>query len=74
MPEGFERKDETTFFNVSPAATVRFDANFYNDFAPGSSTAQLFRTTIVVLGRAGSEVDRREVFIIVPADSGPPPG
>lgn len=74
MPDGFERKDETTFFNVSPSATVRFDANFYNDFAPGSSTAQLFRTTIVVLGRAGSELDRREVFIIVPADTGPPPG
>lgn len=69
-PEGYDNHDETTFYNVAPSTRVVFEAEFYNDFQPGMSTAQLFRATIVVLGRAGSEVDSREVYIIVPATGG----
>jgi hypothetical protein len=36
----------------------------------GTDVAQVFRATIVVLGRAGSEVDSRMVFIVVPAEGG----
>jgi hypothetical protein len=72
-PEGYSRRDMTTFYNVSPSARVEFEVDFYNDFQPGGMTAQLFRATIVVLGRAMSEVDRREVFIIVPANTAQPP-
>lgn len=72
-PEGYSRRDMTTFYNVSPSARVEFEVDFYNDFQPGGMTAQLFRATIVVLGRAMSEVDRRDVFIIVPANTSQPP-
>jgi len=37
------------------------------------TTATLYRATIVVLGRANAEVDRRDVFIIVPANTTQPP-
>lgn len=73
-PAGFDRMDDTTFFNVAPSTRVTFRVDFYNDFQPGGRTAQLFRTTIVVLGRANTEVDRRPVFIIVPANDANIPG
>jgi hypothetical protein len=72
-PGGYERKDMTTFYNVSPDARVEFEVDFYNDFQPGGTTATLYRATIVVLGRANAEVDRRDVFIIVPANTTQPP-
>ena len=73
MPAGYDRKDMTTFYNVSPDARVEFEVDFYNDFQPGGAAATLYRATIVVLGRAMSEVDRRDVFIIVPANTSQPP-
>jgi hypothetical protein len=69
-PTGYDSHDATTFYNVAPSTQVVFEAEFYNDFQPGRDSAQLFRATIVVLGRAGSEVDRREVFIVVPSAGG----
>jgi len=36
----------------------------------GTDVAQVFRARIVVLGRAGSEVDGREVLVVVPAVGG----
>lgn len=66
-PMGYDRRDETTFFNVAPSTRVTFRVDFYNDFYAGGDRVQLFRATIVVLGRAGSEVDRKPVFIIVPS-------
>jgi hypothetical protein len=67
MPTGYDRHDATTFYNVAPSTRVVFDVDFHNDFQPGGTVARLFRATIVVLGRAGSEVDRRPLYIIVPA-------
>lgn len=66
-PEGFDSSNETTFLNVAPATRVNFQVDFQNTFYMGGETAQVFRATIVVLGRAMSEVDRRDVFIVVPA-------
>ena len=66
--------DATTFYNVAPTTSVVFTVTFYNDFQPAGASAQLFRATIHVLGRAMSEVDHRDVFIIVPAAGGGAPG
>ncbi|AKF10687.1 hypothetical protein [Sandaracinus amylolyticus] len=70
MPAGYDRRDETTFYNVAPDTRVVFEADFYNDFQPGGATAQVFRATIRTLGRARSVVDSREVFMVVPAEGG----
>ena len=67
MPEGYERQDMTTFYSVSPTTRVEFRADFFNDFVEGAATARLFRATINVLGRGGTVVDTRPVFIVVPA-------
>jgi hypothetical protein len=69
-PTGFDRFDATTFYNVAPSTRVYFRVDFNNDFQMGTDVAQVFRATIVVLGRAGSEVDSRMVFIVVPAEGG----
>jgi hypothetical protein len=72
---GFTRMDMTTFYGVLPSTQVVFDVDFYNDFQRNtSSAAELYRATIHVLGRADSEVDHHDVYIIVPVDAPPPPG
>jgi hypothetical protein len=74
-PTGYERQDDRTFYGVLPSTRVTFAVEFYNDFAVGGDTAQVFQASIVVRGRAGSEVDRRPLFIVVPARGGGlPPG
>ena len=75
MPTGYERRDDRTFFGVLPTTRVVFRVSFYNDFLEGTDTARVFQASVVVRGRAGSEVDRRPVFIVVPARGGGlPPG
>lgn len=69
-PTGFDSMDSTTFYNVSPSTRVTFRVDFNNDFQMGTDTAQLFRATIMVLGRAGAVVDSRDVFIVVPPMGG----
>jgi len=69
-PTGFDSMDMTTFYNVAPDARVTFRVDFNNDFQMGTDVSQVFRATIVVLGRAGSEVDRRDVFVVVPPEGG----
>jgi hypothetical protein len=49
---------------------VYFNVDFYNDFQPPTDSAQLFRATIQVIGRAGTIVDHRDVYMIVPAVGG----
>lgn len=66
-PSGYDRRDERTFYNVSPSTRVTFRVEFFNDFVEGTTTARLFRATIEVLGRGGTVVDTRPVFIVVPA-------
>jgi hypothetical protein len=75
MPTGYERRDDRTFFGVLPTTRVVFRVSFYNDFLEGTDAARVFQASVVVRGRAGSEVDRRPVFIVVPARGGGlPPG
>lgn len=69
-PTGYSSKDATTFYDVDPATVVWFDVDFYNDFQLPIATAQLFRATIQVLGRAGTIVDHRDVYMIVPPEGG----
>jgi len=74
-PTGFDRFDATTFYNVSPSTVVTFEVTFFNDFHRNTSgTAQLFRATIEVLGRASTVLDTIQVFVIVPADANSTPG
>ena len=74
-PTGYDRHDDHTFFGVLPTTHVTFRVDFYNDFAVGTDSARVFQASIVVRGRAGTEVDRRPVFIVVPARGGGlPPG
>jgi hypothetical protein len=75
MPTGYERHNDRAFFGVLPTTRVVFRVTFYNDFLEGTDTARVFQASVVVRGRAGSEVDRRPVFIVVPARGGGlPPG
>ena len=69
-PTGFDSMDATTFYNVAPSTVVTFRVDFSNDFHRSTDTTQVFRATIVVLGRAGSTVDSRPVFIVVPPTGG----
>ncbi len=72
-PTGFDSLDATTFYNVAPSTRVYFRVDFSNDFQMGTDVTQVFEATIVVLGRAGSEVDSRAVYIAVPAMGGEVP-
>jgi hypothetical protein len=75
LPTGYDRRDDRTFFGVLPSTQVVFRVSFYNDFLEGTDAARVFQASVVVRGRAGSEVDRRPVFIVVPARGGGlPPG
>lgn len=69
-PNGVARMDLTTFYDATPSTVVTFDVTFYNDFHHNTTGAvQLFRATIVVVGRAGTVLDTRRVFIVVPTDA-----
>ncbi len=74
MPVGYDRSDATTFYGVNPSTIVTFDVDFFNSFQPPGDALQLFQATIVVLGRAGTELDRHAVYIVVPPNSCIAPG
>ncbi len=73
-PMGYDHADATTFYNVAPSTVVTFDADFFNDFQRPTNTLQLFQATIVVIGRAGTELSRHQVYIVVPSNSCVIPG
>lgn len=55
-----------TFGNVTPGTIVSFDVSAYNDFLPQGPQAQVFRAYIRVLAGGCTDLDQREVFILVP--------
>lgn len=55
-----------SFGNVTPGTIVSFDVSAYNDFLPQAAQAQVFRAYIRVLAGGCTELDQREVFILVP--------
>jgi hypothetical protein len=66
--------DTSTFFGVVPGTLVTFTITFQNDFYPGGPTAELFIAFIDVRGGGTSVLDTRQVFVVVPANSGFLPG
>ncbi len=58
--------DATEFHDVTPGTIVSFDVTAFNDFVPATSEAQVFRATIRVLAGGCTDLDEREVLILVP--------
>jgi hypothetical protein len=54
------------FKGVTPGAQVTFKLTAFNDFVPSTTTDQLFRLDLEVLGDQVTLLDTRRVFIIVP--------
>ncbi len=68
--EGYDHHDTTTFYQVVPGTRLRFDVDFWNDFRMPARSAQIFRAKIAVIGNRSARLDERNVYIIVPPDSG----
>jgi hypothetical protein len=58
--------DSTTFYNVTPGTIVEFNVVAFNDFVPQTTQPQLFRATIKVLAGGCTDLDQRDVFVLVP--------
>lgn len=65
---GYDRFDETTFYNVIPGTIVEFSVDFWNDVRPPAATAQIFKARIIVVGNGVADLDARDVYIVVPPD------
>lgn len=63
--------DATTFYGVPGGTTITFGVTFRNDFLPHGPSVQLFRATIDVVDTpAGTVLDSRQVYVVVPAEDG----
>ncbi|MEM9192781.1 MAG: hypothetical protein AAGF12_26640 [Myxococcota bacterium] len=62
--------DTSTFFGVLPGTRVQFTIRFRNDFLEGNREVQIFIAFIQVTGGGTSVFDERQVFIVVPANTG----
>lgn len=58
--------DTTTFRRVTPGTGVQFDVRAFNDFVPQTADAQIFRAVIRVVAGGCTDLDQREVLILVP--------
>ncbi len=67
---GYDHHDDTTFYAVVPGTSLEFDVDFQNDFRMPSTSAQVFRAKIAVIGNRSARLDERNVYIIVPPDHG----
>ena len=56
----------TNFENVTPGTKVFFKVKAYNDFLPQTDDAQFFSAVIRVLAGSCTDLDNREVLILVP--------
>lgn len=66
-----DHMDATTFYGVPGGATVTFDVTFVNTTTPATSRVQLYRAYIEVFDVAsGTALDRRNVYIVIPAVGG----
>jgi len=63
--------DDTTFYGVAGGTTITFEVTFHNDFLPQETYVQIFQAYIEVHEViAGTTLDRRNVYIVVPAVGG----
>jgi hypothetical protein len=65
---------DVAFLDVIPDTDVTFTVTAYNDFVPQGPSARLFTASITVLADGCSDLDTREVLILVPPQALPPPG
>ncbi len=65
-PEGYVRRDASTFFGASPSTTLSFDVDLYNDLAPSADGARVYAVTVQFVGRASSPVESRTLYLVVP--------
>lgn len=59
-------KTPTGFTGVVPGAVVRFTIDAKNDFQQASTTPQVFHATIKILAGGCTDLDSRDVIILVP--------
>jgi hypothetical protein len=65
------RFDATTFYGVAGGTTVTIEVTYANDFLPAQTYVQIFQAFIEVTDVAsGTTLDRRNVYIVVPAVGG----
>ncbi|MBI5489232.1 MAG: VWA domain-containing protein [Deltaproteobacteria bacterium] len=63
--------DDTTFYGVSGGTTVVFRIVFQNDFRPHETHVQIYLAYIEVFDTVGgTTLDRRNVYIVIPAEDG----
>jgi hypothetical protein len=67
-PTCYSSRDATTFYDVIPGTEVEFEIEFKNDVRMGQETAEIFRAKIFVVGNGVTDLDEREVYIIVPPE------
>lgn len=67
-PACYTRTDSTTFYGVIPGTEVEFDIEFKNDVRMGQETAEIFRAKIFVVGNGVTDLDERQVYIVVPPE------
>jgi hypothetical protein len=63
--------DATTFYGVPGGTTVTFDVTFVNTTQPAGGRVQIYKAYIEVFDVAsGTALDRRNVYIVIPAMGG----
>ncbi len=67
---GYESKDDVAFYQVVPGTEVDFAIDFYNDVRVANETAEIFQALIIVVGNGVTNLDSRNVYIIVPPGGG----
>lgn len=60
--------DTATFFGVIPGTRVTFRVDFKNDIRR-PTTPEIFRATIIVVGNGVTDLDQRDVWIVVPPEN-----
>jgi hypothetical protein len=65
--------DTVSFQGVTPGTVVTFDVSAYNDFVEISDDALIYKANIRVLAGECTNLDERDVFILVPPRAVAPP-
>ncbi len=65
---GYDSKDETTFYGVVPGTQVAFRVDFANRVRMPAESAEIFRARIIVVGNGVTDLDARNVYIVVPPE------
>jgi hypothetical protein len=66
--QGYQSKNDSTFVGVIPGTEVEFEVEFENTTRMGADEAEIFRAKIVVVGNGVTDLDERNVFIVVPPE------